>query len=447
MKNVSVIMPAYNAGNFIEESILSIVHQSYRYWTLFIVNDGSKDNTKEVILKYLNLYPQKIKFINKIENEGTVRGLNTLIGAADGDYVCWLSADDLYTKDMLKESVEYLNKHKDIDVVFSDYETIDENSNFLRASPYNRCIEELKMKNKYQPYQQLLTIGNCIHGCTVMLKRTCFDDVGMFNKKYRYAHDYDMWIRIAARYRIGYLDAVHVRGREYSSQISMQGNNEVDAIKVLFDFVECSDFKKLYYKAGFKDLSEALRAVIIGQLKTYKSKKKEFDELQKVLLEAPTKSIQCFWKQKENESLYKSVLWIRDRKWNLSEKFFEDDSQDSYLKILCNMVNIDAICINKQAIRFDRFKGNTADRFHNGLIRSNDIVIGTTTLNKLLKFLHTHGEEYRSFIINQNNEKIKIGITYYMYLMSEVVKELQIQEVQHTSKDIWWELMKYSENK
>lgn len=196
MKNVSVIMPAFNAENYIEDSILSIIHQSYEYWTLFIVNDGSIDGTKEIIEKYMNLYPQKIKFINKIENEGTVRGLNTLIDAADGDYICWLSADDLYTKNMLEESVDYLNNNDEIDLVFSDCEIIDENSKFLRSSPFNKCIEGLKNKDKYQPYQQLMTIGNCMHGCTVMLRRTCYTVVGKFNIKFLYAHDYDMWIRI-----------------------------------------------------------------------------------------------------------------------------------------------------------------------------------------------------------------------------------------------------------
>nr|WP_294492578.1 glycosyltransferase [uncultured Anaerosporobacter sp.] len=443
MKNVSVIMPAYNAGNFIEESILSIVEQSYEYWTLFIVNDGSKDNTVDVIMKYKELYPNKIKFINKIENEGTVKGLNSLIEAADGDYICWLSADDLYTKNMLSDSVYFLDNNNEFDVVFSNYEYIDENSNYLRTSGYNKSIEEIKKGKTYQPYRFLLTTGCCMHGCTVMLKRQCFDRVGKFDTKYRYAHDYDMWLRIAANYNIGYINEIHVRGREYATQISMQGNNEVDAINVLFDFVNTNNFHKLCTKAGFENFEEAMSNIIIGQLKQYKCKKKEWDELIKVLLEKQSSIIQKFWSLSSSNQLYTDIKWLESNKWTMNESFFYDNTENSYLKVLCSLFDLDAICINKQAIRFDRFNGNTVKRFHDGLMRSNDIVIGTTTIDNLNTFFANVGEEYRSYVKDSNGAEINVGITYYMYMMTNIVQDLKLKNIQITTRDIWWELLEY----
>ena len=115
MKMVSVIMPAYNAENFIEDAILSVCNQSYTDWNMYIYNDGSTDHTKDVIQKYTGKYPDKIYLIDGMVNKGTVIGLNTLLDAADGKYICWLSADDVYTEDMLEDSLEFLESRKEFD--------------------------------------------------------------------------------------------------------------------------------------------------------------------------------------------------------------------------------------------------------------------------------------------------------------------------------------------
>lgn len=442
MKKVSVIMPAYNAGKFIDEAIRSIIRQSYCNWDLTIVNDGSSDNTKEIICGYVMQHPQKIKLIDKVKNEGTVSGLNTLIDAVDGDYICWLSADDVYTLDMLEESVSFLDNNKEYDLVFSEYETIDENSNFLRKAPYNKGIEELKGGNLHQPYNYLLTTGCCIHGCTVMLRKYCFKEVGKFNKRYRYAHDYDVWLRMAAKYNIGYINNIHVKGREYKSQISMQGHNEIDAIHVLFDFIETDNFERLYQKAGYVKKSEAITEIIIGQLKTYKHREKEFSELLKILLDTKSKRINEFWCGDGNRELYNIVKWLQRGEWDIEESFFADDTEDSYLKVLCDIVDVNAFLVNHEAIRFERFEGNSIERFHKGLMRSNDIVIGVVQADKLISFLDQNATDYRFYKLLDVEGKIKIGFTYYMYRILQIHKELDIENVQFTHCDIWWGLLK-----
>ena len=325
MKLVSVIMPAYNAGDFINEAIESILKQTYKEWDLTIVNDGSVDNTKILIEEYTKKYPNKINLINKDQNEGTASALNILIKSVSGKYICWLSADDLYTPDMLKESVEFLEKNNQFDLVFSDYETINENSEFLQKSVFKKVIEELKEGNMFQPYKHLLTSGYCIHGCTVMAKSFCFKEIGGFNKKYKYAHDYDTWLRMASMYNIGYIDKVHVKGREHSKQISKQGNNEVDSIDVLFDFIHNKElFTKLYRKSGFNNENEALYALIIGQLKLYKHKKKEFDYFVKKLFDENDNLLDDFAvsgatiSQEIGEDMVKKL--ISETPWNLLTK-------------------------------------------------------------------------------------------------------------------------------
>ena len=394
MKMVSVIMPAYNAENFIEDAILSVCNQSYTDWNMYIYNDGSTDHTKDVIQKYTGKYPDKIYLIDGMVNKGTVIGLNTLLDAADGKYICWLSADDVYTEDMLEDSLEFLESRKEFDLVFSDYETIDENGEFLRSSPFRRYREELKQGAGYQPYKTLLTEGCCIHGCTIFARRECFDE-NRFRAAYRYAHDYDLWLRIAAEFPVGYIDKIHVRGREYKTQISMQGHNELDAVKVLFDFIQDREkFLKLYKKAGIQSRNEALREVAAGQLRTYKHREKELEYLLELLSGDGIEMFRRFMGQPENQDIFRVVQALKGQVWNQGESFFIEDSEDGYLQMLCRLSGADAVLLNKQAIRFHCFDGNTLKRFNAGLVRSNDIITGDVEAERLYEWLGVKGEGY-----------------------------------------------------
>ena len=442
MSKVSVIMPAYNADSFIEESILSVINQTYTNWSLIIVNDGSTDNTKEVILKYVEKYPDKITLIDKPQNEGTASGLNTLIEAADGEYICWLSADDLFTEKMIEESVVFLEENMMYDWVFASYERIDEQSNFLGKKAYSQVIEEIKIGSKCQPYLFLMTMGCCIYGCAVMLRSKCVKSGNKLNKKYRYAHDYDLWIRIAAQYDVGYIDKVHVKKREYDTQISKQGHNEIDAIHVLFDFIESDLFQSIYQKAGFEDENSAIVAIIIGHLKRFKNRKKEYDELLNILLFSPNEKIAAFWSKEENKWLYNILKRFEKEEWDLRETFFADDTEDSYLQILCDFLDLDGVLFNKQAIRFDRYEGNTIERFNKGLIKNNDIVIGTVDKQHLINYISSEESEYRYLVIPNEKERIKIAISSYMYLKTDILSQLEMEEIQVTDKNIWWELVK-----
>ncbi len=442
MSMVSVIMPAYNAGDFISEAIESIIKQSYQNWNLVILNDGSIDNTKSIAEKYTKKYSDKISLINKEKNEGTVSGLNALLKSVNGKYICWLSADDAYTSYMLEDSVKFLENNKKFDLVFSDYETIDENSKFLQESVFKKVIEELKENKRFQPYKYLLTSGCCIHGCTVMARNFCFKETRGFNYKYKYAHDYDMWLHMAALYNIGYIDKIHVKGREYSWQISKQGNNELDAIDVLFDFIhDKENFRKLYKKSGFDNDNEAIYALIIGQLKEYKHRDKEFIHLISKLYNDTILDI--FWKSDYGNELCKIIKKIKSGIWNLPESIFEDNKENNYLYMLCEINNIDAFIINNQAIRFDRFEGNSLERFNKGLMRSNDIIIGKINKENFIKFVSDNKDKYRYILKNEYKRELLLGMSYFMYKKMNITDELNMTSVLDTGEDIWWQLCKY----
>lgn len=440
MAKVSVIMPAYNAEKFIKEAIDSIVDQSYKDWNLTIVNDGSQDNTPNIICEYVKKYPTKISMIDRRKNEGTVSGLNTLIENADGEYVCWLSADDIYTHDMIKNSVLYLDENVSYDLVYANYEVIDENTNLLRQAPYNSVVEEMKEGKQYQPYKAMITKGNCMHGCTVMARRSCYERVGVFNPKYKYAHDYDMWLRMSAHFRIGYIDCVHVRAREYSTQISMQGNNEVDALHVLFDFMSSNEWRNLYKKAGYSDEEETFEAVVSGMMKTYKNRPKEMRELYNIIYDLNNMLPQKYANSSVLRKMQSIMAYYFSGGWNQEESYFCDGSPSGYLEQLCKVFDVDAILLNNQAIRFDRYTGNTFERFHRGLERSNDVVTGEVLYEKLNEFLNKNRDQYRFYVSGEPKKIMRVGISYYMYRVMKIHELIGMKKLNNTGLDIWWEL-------
>lgn len=246
---VSVIMPAYNAEKYIGMSIESVMKQTYGNVELVIVDDASTDSTLDIMRQYADKWNGKIRISAREQNGGTAAALNDAIELAQGEYICWLSADDLYCEDMVESEVGYLKQNENYDAVFSRCAYIDENGRFVSELQYSWC-EELITAGA-GAITALLLCGNFWHGCTVLARAECFKREERFNVAYKGAQDYDFWLRMAADYNIGYLDKVNVFSRNHSEQGSRKINCEVDAIDVFFNLL-CREeiMMKLFRRIG-----------------------------------------------------------------------------------------------------------------------------------------------------------------------------------------------------
>lgn len=119
---VSIIVPAYNCARFIQETIATVVAQTYSNWEMIIVNDMSKDNIQEVVSKCGD---KRVKLVNLSKNSGAAVARNTGIEAANGKYIAFLDADDLWKKEKLEKQVEFL-KQNQYAFSFTGYEFADE---------------------------------------------------------------------------------------------------------------------------------------------------------------------------------------------------------------------------------------------------------------------------------------------------------------------------------
>lgn len=223
---ISIVIPAYNASNYLAEAIDSALAQTYPNVEIIVVNDGSPDNgaTAEVAAKY----GDKIRYFEK-PNGGSSSALNMGIANMSGEWFSWLSHDDLYTSDKLSRQVEYINsleiKPSDLpkNIFFSASELIDANGKIIRKVDENEAKKKSDKVRSFPHNGYLIaepTVYN-FHGCSCLVHKDAFKDVGCFDEKLRLLNDFDLWYRFyAAGYKVHYIPDALVKGRVHAKQVS-----------------------------------------------------------------------------------------------------------------------------------------------------------------------------------------------------------------------------------
>ncbi len=186
---VSVIIPTYNRAHLIGRAIQSVLNQTYRDFELIIVDDGSTDKTDDII-KEFKKKDERIKYIKHDKNRGGSAARNTGIIIAKGEYIAFLDSDDEWFKRYLEKQVENIK-----------------NSSISACISYCGFIR--KRENSYQFFCPS-KIGNLYHlqlykayvspTSAVLVKRKCFDLIGLFDETLPARQDYDIWLRLSKRY-------------------------------------------------------------------------------------------------------------------------------------------------------------------------------------------------------------------------------------------------------
>lgn len=140
---ISIVTPSYNYAGYINKTIESVIDQKYPDWEHIIVDDGSTDNSVEVIKQYVAMYPHNIKLICQ-KNEGQSDAINKGFACVTGEIIGWLNADDLYTSKSFYTVADIL-QDKDIDAVYSNCLIIDKEGNLLRKLDTHRPIKWLAL--------------------------------------------------------------------------------------------------------------------------------------------------------------------------------------------------------------------------------------------------------------------------------------------------------------
>ena len=183
---VSIIIPVYNAGKYLDECIESALNQTYKKIEIIAINDGSTDNS----LKILEQYPDKIKVISK-SNGGTASALNSGIKNMQGEWFKWLSADDVLYPNAIEELIlEAAKLENKKNILYSNYDIINSKGETIKQfiePNYN----ELSSFN----FNTILLDHHIGNGTTSLIHKSIFDKYGMFNETIGFGEDYELWLR------------------------------------------------------------------------------------------------------------------------------------------------------------------------------------------------------------------------------------------------------------
>lgn len=215
MPLVSIVMPAYNSSDYIGESILSILNQSYTHWELIIVNDNSCDSTVNAITPYLN--DKRIKLINNIQNLGGAGSRNVAIEQSKGRYIAFLDSDDLWHADKLSSHIEFMRENN-VGFSYSNYQQFyNDKNNTLITAPVR------------VNYKQMLK-SNFIGCLTVVYDTTLFGKFYFPETKKR--HDFALWLNMLKKFDYAYnVGEVLANYRVHNASLS---SNKKDAFQSYF---------------------------------------------------------------------------------------------------------------------------------------------------------------------------------------------------------------------
>jgi glycosyltransferase involved in cell wall biosynthesis len=220
MPKVSVIVPTYNRAHFLAEAIQSVLDQTFQDFEVMVVDDGSTDNTKEVVDRFQD---PRIKYIYR-RNRGLSAARNTGIKASIGEYIALLDSDDIWLPQNLELNVKLLDSRPDIALVCSDlYEFNNDTGATIRRLWRNRSgryWRELQDGTR-QPLTEYLSGRASLRIVTVIMRRQVFDEAGYFDEALQAFEDFDMYVRIFQRFSsIGIINMPLVRVRKHRAHLS-----------------------------------------------------------------------------------------------------------------------------------------------------------------------------------------------------------------------------------
>ena len=226
-KLVSVIIACYNMGHFLPLAIQSVLDQSYQDFEILVVDDGSTDNTCEAMKQFEG--NPKIRFFHQT-NQGQASAKNKGIREARGNFIAFLDADDLWTPNKLEIQLPCFDISRSVGVVYTNVARIDENGTIIQTPKMGFYSGKISGR---------LLVDNFVTGMASIVRRECFDTVGLFDETYPMGIDYDLWLRISAHYEFFYLDKVTYLYRQWSGQMSHNYKKRLEcAIKIMNKFLE-----------------------------------------------------------------------------------------------------------------------------------------------------------------------------------------------------------------
>ena len=183
---VSVYVPSHNYGRYLDRAITSVLKQTFDDWELLVIDDGSTDETREVLTQYRS-HP-RIRIVEQ-ENKGLTVTNNIAVRLSNGKYVMRLDADDYLDENILTVLSSVLDRMPDVGLVYPDYYVVDDRGELL----------EIMRRKKVGEEDQIFDLP--AHGACTMIRKECLVAVGGYSEEFSCQDGYDLWLKLLTRYR------------------------------------------------------------------------------------------------------------------------------------------------------------------------------------------------------------------------------------------------------
>lgn len=258
MHKVSVIIPTYNYAKYVRGAIESALAQTYRPIEIIVVDDGSIDNTRDVLSDYIS--KGNINYLYQ-NNKGPSAARNAGLKISKGEYISFLDADDLIDKRKLEIQVKCLENHAEYGVAFSDFRLFKEDDLLHLIPPHIKFSGELTFND--------LISGKAFPPHTTLVRREVFDKVGIFDESLKECEDPEFWMRaLIAGTRFYYVDQVLSFYRIHSQQAVQ------NQVKIYRTFLKVIERYQYYDQAGTR-MALGKYGQLLGKLLIYENRMQE----------------------------------------------------------------------------------------------------------------------------------------------------------------------------
>lgn len=238
--NISVIIPAFNAELFIEQTLQSVLHQTAPVDEIIIIDDGSTDNTQEIVIHIQSDNPHIILFTQ--QNKGASAARNLGIQKAKGDWILFLDADDLIAEDLIENYLDIINQNRCV-AIYSNFIQINENNEEISSEFVGYEL------NSNDGFCKMFLRNPIISPSGCMVKKDVLNELNGFDENIKYVEDVDLWLRILDKgYSIGHLDKKLIYIRRHTSNTTSNIDITNAGEQFLINKFPISLLKKKLYK-------------------------------------------------------------------------------------------------------------------------------------------------------------------------------------------------------
>ena len=300
MKNnlplVSVIMPVYNSAKYLNEAIDSILEQTYENIELIIIDDGSSDNSINLINNYNS---SKIRFYQNEKNLGVSATRNKAIDLSKGKYVALMDSDDISPPDRIKKQIDFLESNFDYALVAGHYESFTKYPFYTKRKLRKHCIIDEKIK------VDLNFIGSIAAGTVVVQKEILDQNNLRFDSKLKIAEDFDFWRRISKYAKVTSINELLVYYRKHPTnsikQKKLVDNHMTLALKKSFNDLEINSDDLFDNNEKLKNIESFF--ILLNRFEEFMKKNEETKKFnQKYLFESLSQL--SFWFYKRHISTF-----------------------------------------------------------------------------------------------------------------------------------------------